>query len=55
MNTDEVAKAAYDSFIRNGLMTQLTRNPAWKGHRTSPYAQPPLIAAWCYNKGSQTM
>lgn len=52
-DTDEVAKAAYDSFIRNGLMTQLTRIQPGKDIEQAHMRSRQLIAAWCYNKGSQ--
>jgi dipeptidyl-peptidase-3 len=48
---DDVAKAEYDSFIRNGLMTQLVRIHAGKTIEESHMRDRALIAHWVYEKG----
>ena len=48
---DEVAKAEYDSFIRNGLMTQLVRIHAGKTIEESHMRDRALIAHWVFEKG----
>jgi dipeptidyl-peptidase-3 len=48
---DEVAMAEYDSFIRNGLMTQLVRIRPGKTIEESHMRDRALIARWVYEKG----
>ncbi len=48
---DEVAKAEYDSYIRNGLMTQLVRILPGKTIEESHMRDRALIAHWVYEKG----
>jgi dipeptidyl-peptidase-3 len=48
---DEVAKAEYDSYIRNGLMTQLVRIHLGKNIEESHMRDRSLIAHWVYEKG----
>jgi dipeptidyl-peptidase-3 len=51
--SDEVAMAEYDSFIRNGLMTQLVRILPGKTIEESHMRDRALIARWVYEKGKQ--
>lgn len=47
----EAYRTSYDSYIRNGLMTQFTRVEPGRPN-TEPHMQNrQLIAAWCYEKG----
>jgi dipeptidyl-peptidase-3 len=46
----ETARAAYDSFIRNGLMTQLVRVKPGKTIEESHMRDRALIARWIYEK-----
>lgn len=48
----EVAKAEYDGYIRNGLMTQLTRVEPGKSLEQAHMRNRQLIAQWCYEKGA---
>jgi dipeptidyl-peptidase III len=48
---DEVARAEYDSYIRNGLMTQLVRIHPGKTIEESHMRDRSLIAHWVYEKG----
>ena len=48
---DEVAKAEYDSYIRNGLMTQLVRIHPGKNIEESHMRDRALIAHWVFEKG----
>jgi dipeptidyl-peptidase-3 len=48
---DEVGKAEYDSFIRNGLMTQLVRIQPGKTIEESHMRDRALIARWVFEKG----
>lgn len=48
---DELAKAEYDSFMRNGLMTQLVRINPGKTIEESHMRDRALIARWVYEKG----
>lgn len=52
METDEVAKAEYDSYIRNGLMTQLVRIEPGKNIEEAHMRNRSLIAHWVYEKGA---
>lgn len=47
----EAAKAEYDGYIRNGLMTQLTRIELGKDIEQAHMRNRQLIAKWCYEKG----
>jgi len=47
----EVAKAEYDGYIRNGLITQLTRIELGKDIEESHMRNRQLIAKWVYEKG----
>lgn len=49
--TLEAAKAEYDSYIRNGLMTQLTRIKLGNIIEESHMRNRQLIAKWAYEKG----
>jgi dipeptidyl-peptidase-3 len=50
---DEVARAEYDSFIRNGLMTQLVRIHPGKTIEESHMRDRSLIAHWVFEKGME--
>jgi dipeptidyl-peptidase-3 len=47
----DVAKAEYSAYIRNGLMTQLTRIEPGKNIEQAHMRNRQLIARWCYEKG----
>jgi dipeptidyl-peptidase III len=47
----EAAMAAYDSYIRNGLMTQLTRIQPGKDIEQAHMRNRQLISKWCYEQG----
>ncbi len=47
----DVAKTEYNSYIRNGLMTQLTRIQTGKDIEQAHMRNRQLIAKWCYEKG----
>ena len=51
MPTLEVAITEYDAYIRNGLMTQLTRIELGKDIEQAHMRNRQLIASWCYEKG----
>jgi dipeptidyl-peptidase-3 len=51
IQSDDVAKAEYDSFIRNGLMTQLVRIHLGKDVEEAHMRDRSLIAHWVYEKG----
>lgn len=48
---EETGKAEYDSYIRNGLITQLTRIEPGKNIEESHMRNRQLIANWCYQHG----
>jgi dipeptidyl-peptidase-3 len=48
---DEVYKAEYDGYIRNGLITQLTRIEPGKNIEQAHMRNRQLIAAWSYDLG----
>ncbi len=52
MPTLDVAKAEYDGYIRNGLLTQLTRIEAGKDIEESHMRNRQLIAKWVLEKGA---
>ncbi len=47
----EAAMAAYDGYIRNGLMTQLTRIQPGKDIEQAHMRNRQLISKWCYEHG----
>jgi dipeptidyl-peptidase-3 len=49
----DVAKAEYNTYIRNGLMTQLTRIELGKNIEQSHMRDRQLISKWVYEKGKQ--
>ena len=51
MPTLDVAKAEYNSYIRNGLMTQLTRIELGKDIQQAHMRNRQLISKWCFEKG----
>ncbi|MPQ48928.1 dihydrofolate reductase [Marinifilum sp. N1E240] len=51
MPTLDVAKAEYDGYMRNGLMTQLTRIEFGKDIEESHMRNRQLIAKWVFEKG----
>lgn len=51
MPTLDVAKAEYDGYIRNGLLTQLTRIELGKDLEESHMRNRQLIALWVFEKG----
>ncbi|MCX6234368.1 MAG: dihydrofolate reductase [Bacteroidetes bacterium] len=50
--SQEAAKAEYDAFMRNGLMTQLVRIEFGKTIEQAHMRSRQLIARWCYEKGA---
>lgn len=48
---DEAYKAAYDGYIRNGIMTQFTRVELGRPNTEAHMQNRQLIAQWCYEKG----
>ncbi|PKP52526.1 MAG: dihydrofolate reductase [Bacteroidetes bacterium HGW-Bacteroidetes-1] len=51
IDSDEVGKAEYDSFMLNGMMRQLVRVEAGKQLEESHMRNRQLIAMWAYEKG----
>lgn len=49
--TLDVAKTEYNNYIRNGLMTQLTRVDLGKNIEQAHMRNRQLIASWCYENG----
>jgi dipeptidyl-peptidase-3 len=49
--TGDVAKAEYDNYMRNGLMTQLVRIKPGKNIEQAHMRDRSLIAHWVYEKG----
>jgi len=47
----DVARTEYNSYIRNGLMTQLTRIEMGKNIEQAHMRNRQLISKWCYEKG----
>ncbi len=47
----DVAKAAYDKYIRNGLMLQLTRIELGKNIEQAHMRNRAIVSRWCYEKG----
>ncbi len=52
MPNEEAAKAEYNAYIRNGLMTQLTRIDLGKNIEQAHMRNRALISAWAYEKGN---
>lgn len=50
---EDVYKAAYNAYIRNGLITQLTRIRIGNNIEQAHMRSRQLIASWCYHKGKQ--
>ena len=53
MQSDEPAKAMYDSYIRNGLITQIVRIKPGKDIEQAHMRNRSAIAHWVYEKGRQ--
>ncbi len=53
MPTLDVAKAEYNGYIRNGLMTQLTRIEMGKNIEQAHMRNRQLISKWCYENGME--
>ena len=53
MPTLDVAKAEYNGYISNGLMTQLTRIEMGKNIEQAHMRNRQLISKWCYEKGQE--
>ena len=51
LESDEVAKAEYDGYIRNGLMTQLRRIEPGQDIEESHMRNRQLISSWAYEQG----
>jgi len=51
--TLDVAKAEYNGYIRNGLMTQLVRIELGKNVEQAHMRNRQLIAKWCFDKGQE--
>jgi len=49
----EAAKAEYDAFMRNGLMTQLVRIEPGKNIEEAHMRARQMIANWCYQQGTK--
>jgi dipeptidyl-peptidase-3 len=49
----DVTKAEYNSYLRNGLMTQLTRVKIGKDIEQAHMRNRQLIASWCYQNGKK--
>lgn len=47
----DVAKAEYNSYIRNGMLTQLTRVKLGKNLEQAHMRNRQLVASWCYEQG----
>jgi dipeptidyl-peptidase-3 len=52
-DTEDVFRAAYNAYIRNGLITQLTRIGPGNNIEQAHMRSRQLIAAWCYDKGRE--
>lgn len=50
----DAAKAEYNSYIRNGLLTQLTRIAPGKNIEESHMRNRQLIAKWCFEQGANS-
>lgn len=49
----DVAKTEYNNYIRNGIMTQLTRIDLGKNIEQAHMRNRQLIATWCYEQGKK--
>ena len=54
-STLETARAQYDGYIRNGMMTQLTRVKPGKNLEQAHMRNRQLIARWCFEKGAGSL
>ena len=54
MTSLEVAHAAYDSYIRNGMLTQLTRIELGNNLEQAHMRNRQLVAKWCYHHGKES-
>jgi dipeptidyl-peptidase-3 len=52
-NAKELGKAAYDAYIRNGLLTQLVRLKLGDDIEEAHMRNRQLVAAWAYEKGKK--
>ena len=52
ISTLDVAKAQYDSYIRNGLFTQLIKVKPGRNLEQAHMRNRQLIASWCYEQGN---
>ncbi|NTW25513.1 MAG: dihydrofolate reductase [Lentimicrobium sp.] len=52
-DNDDVYRTEYNSYIRNGLITQLTRIQPGKNIEQAHMRSRQLIAAWCFDKGKK--
>jgi dipeptidyl-peptidase-3 len=52
-NAQEIGKAAYDAYIRNGLMTQLIRLNLGDDIEEAHMRNRQLVAAWAFEKGKK--
>jgi dipeptidyl-peptidase-3 len=50
-DNEDVYRTEYNSYIRNGLITQLTRIQPGKNIEQAHMRSRQLIAAWCFDKG----
>jgi len=53
MPNADVAKVEYDSYIRNGLLTQITRIELGKSLEQAHMRNRQMVAMWCYEKGKE--
>ena len=53
LTSDEAAKAEYDAYLRNGLLTQLTRIESGKDIEESHMRNRQLISNWVYKAGKE--
>ncbi|MFK8104040.1 MAG: dihydrofolate reductase [Saprospiraceae bacterium] len=53
VESDEVGKAQYDSYIRNGLMLQLRRIEPGKTVQQAHMRNRQMVAAWVFEKGAK--
>ncbi len=52
-NAEGIGRAAYDGYIRNGMMTQLIRLDLGKDIEEAHMRNRQLVAAWAYEKGKK--
>ncbi len=53
ISTEDVGKAAYDDYIRNGMMTQLRRILPGKDIEEAHMRNRQLVSAWAFEKGKK--